>query len=115
MTRQLGALLVSGVNKFSGKCQGKIHHVVVEEEKITPSSKKKLWTTEKVTTIKGVEKGAKKIDDMKEAVFTMPLLKRKLLTTEKVTTSEEVDKGTKNLDNMKEAVVTLRRKDSYNF
>ena len=89
---------MSGVNKFSVNGKGRIHHVIVPKEKITPLSK--------VTTSKEVDKGTKKLDDKKEAVVTTPFSKKKLLTTEKVTTSKEFDKGTKKLDYKKEAVVT---------
>ena len=60
-----------GVNKFSGKGQGKIHHVVVAEEKLTPSPKKKIFTSEKVTTSEEIYKGTKKLYDMKDVVVTI--------------------------------------------
>ena len=81
MTRQLE-------NKFSGKIQGKIHHVVVAKEKNNAIVEEKILTTEKVTTSEEVDKGTKHLDDMKEAVVTKPFLTKTLLTTEKVTTSE---------------------------
>ena len=62
---------MSGVNKFSGKGQGKIHHVVVSEEKVMPLTKKKLVKTEKVAISEEVDKGTKHLDDMKEAVVTI--------------------------------------------
>ena len=68
LTRKLGARTVSGVNKFPGKGQGKIHHVVVSEEKITPLLKKKILTTERVTTSEEFGKGTEKLDDTKEGV-----------------------------------------------
>ena len=61
----------------------------------TKLSKKKLFTTNKVTTSEEVEKVTKNLDDNKEAVVTTKLSKKKLFITNKVTTSEEVDKGTK--------------------
>ena len=44
-TKQLGSWSVSGVNKFDGEDQGKIHHVLVAEEKVTPfpKGKKDKW------------------------------------------------------------------------
>ena len=62
---------MSGVNKFAGKCQGKIHHVVVAEEKSNAIVKEKYLTTEKVTTSKVVDKGNNNLGDMKEAVVTI--------------------------------------------
>ena len=97
---------MSGVNKFSGKGQGKIHHVVVSKEKITPLFKGKLLTTERVATSEEVDKDTKKLDDKKESVVMTPFSKKKLLTTGRVTTSEEVDKGTKKMDSKKKAVFT---------
>ena len=47
-----------GVNKFSGKGQGRIHHVVVSKKK-TPLSKQKVVTSAEVTTIEEVDKGDK--------------------------------------------------------
>ena len=46
---------MSGVNKFSGEGQGKVHHAVVSEEKLTPLPKKKVVTSEKVTPSEKVE------------------------------------------------------------
>ena len=96
---------MSGLNKFSGKFQWKIHHIVVSKEKITPLSKEKILSTENVTTSEEVHKGTKNLDDKKESVVPTPLSKEILSTTEKVTTSEEVDKGTEKLNDKKEAVV----------
>ena len=59
---------------------------------MTPLSKKKLLTTEKVTTSDEVHK-----------------------LTENITTNQDVDKGNEKLEYMKEAVVTIRRKDSDKF
>ena len=41
------------------------------KKQITPLSKNKLLTTEKVITSEEVEKGTKNLDDMKEAVVTI--------------------------------------------
>ena len=58
MTRLLVDWPVSEVNKFSGKVQDKIHHfVVAKRKKVMPLSKKKILTTEKVTTSEEVDKG----------------------------------------------------------
>ena len=62
---------MSGVNKFFGEVQGKIHHVVVSKEKVMPFPKKKILTSEKVTTSEEVDKDAKKLIYMKEAVVTI--------------------------------------------
>ena len=40
-------------------------------KKVTPFPKKKVATSEKVTTIEEIDKGTKNLDDMKEAVFTI--------------------------------------------
>ena len=52
---------MSGVNKFSGEGQGKVHHAVVSEEKLTPLPKKKVVTSEKVTPSEEVDKRTKTI------------------------------------------------------
>ena len=62
---------MSGVNKFAGKGRGKIHHVVVAKEDLTPFPKRKIVTSEKVTTSEEVDKGTKTLYDMKEAVVTI--------------------------------------------
>ena len=59
MTRQLGALPVSVVNKFAGKRQGKIHHVVISKVKNNAIVEEKTLTSEKVTTSENVDKGTK--------------------------------------------------------
>ena len=59
---------MSGVNKFFGKGQGEIHHVVVSERKSNAISKEKVATSDKVTTSEEVDKGTKFLDDMKEVV-----------------------------------------------
>ena len=59
---------MSGVNKFFGKGQGEIHHVVVAERKSNAISKEKVATSDKVTTSEEVDKGTKFLDDMKEVV-----------------------------------------------
>ena len=59
---------MSGVNNFSGEGQGKIHHVVVSEKKVTPLLKKQVVTSEKVTTSEEVEKCNKNLDYMKVEV-----------------------------------------------
>ena len=69
---------MSGVNKFSGKGQGEIHHFVISKEKIMPLLKKKLLTTEKVTTSEKVDKGTKILDDKKEAVVTIPFSEKNI-------------------------------------
>ena len=63
---------MSGVNNFSGKCQGKTHNVVVSKEKSNTIVGEKLLTTEKVTTHEEVDNSPKKIDGMKEVVVTIP-------------------------------------------
>ena len=50
---------MSGVNIYPGKFQGKIHNVVVADEKINAFPKKKSVTSEKVTTSEEVEKCTK--------------------------------------------------------
>ena len=59
---------MSGVNKFPGKGQGEIHHVVVAEEKNNAIVEEKLLTTERVKTSEEFGKGTEKLDDMKEGV-----------------------------------------------
>ena len=56
MTKQLGDQFVSGFNNFFWEGQGKIHHVVVAEEKISTLSKEKVMPSEKVTPSEEVEK-----------------------------------------------------------
>ena len=72
LTRLLGALPVSGVNKFYEKGQRK-------------------------SIMLSVDKDTNIFDDKKEAVVTTPLLEKRLSTTEKVTTSDEVQKCTDNI------------------
>ena len=69
LAKQLGALPVSGVNRFAGEGQGKMYHVFVAKEKINAIEREKIVTSEKVATSEGVEKGTKNMYDMKEAVF----------------------------------------------
>ena len=56
---------MSGFNKFSGKGKRKIYCFVVSEEKSNAMSEEKILTTEKVTTSEEVDKGTKKLDDVK--------------------------------------------------
>ena len=60
-----------GVNKFSGEGQGKIHHVVVADEKSNTIVEEKMVTNEKVTPSEEVDKDNKRLDDMEEAVVIM--------------------------------------------
>ena len=60
---------MSGVNNFSGGGQGKIHHIIVAKEKVTPLPKKRVVTSEKVTASEEVDKGTKTLYVIKEAVF----------------------------------------------
>ena len=62
---------MSGFNKFSGEIQGKFIMFLLPKKKVTPFPKKKLVTSEKVTTSEEVEKGPKNLDDIKEAVLTI--------------------------------------------
>ena len=62
---------MSGVNKFSGEGQGKIHHVVVTKEKVAPFLKKKVVTSEKVTPNYDVEKVTNILNDMEEPLVTI--------------------------------------------
>ena len=54
----------------------------------TSLSKKKVSTTDNVTTSEEVEKGTKIFDEKKKAMVTTPFSKKTLLTDKKVTTSE---------------------------
>ena len=56
---------MSGVNKFDEEGKGKIYHVFVSKENVTPFLKKKIVTSEKVTPCEEVDKGTKHLDDMK--------------------------------------------------
>ena len=55
---------MSGVKTFSGEGQGKIHHVIVAKEKVTPFMKKRVVTSEKITPSKEFGRGTKQLDDM---------------------------------------------------
>ena len=50
------------------KVKGKLIMSSLQKKKVTPFSKKKVVTIEKVTPSEEVDKGTKKLDDMKEAV-----------------------------------------------
>ena len=60
-----------GVNNFDGEGQGEIHHIVVDKEKLTTWLKKKVVTSEKVTTSEEVDRGTKYLDDIKESAVTI--------------------------------------------
>ena len=62
---------MSGVNKFAGEGQGKIHHVFVARRKVAPLPKKKVVPSEKVTPSEEVEKGTNILNDMEEPVHTI--------------------------------------------
>ena len=55
---------MSGVNKFSGKGQGKINHVIFQR-KMTSLLNEKLLSPKNVTTSEEVDKGIKRLDDKK--------------------------------------------------
>ena len=71
MTRQLYAWPEYWVNKYFGKGHGKIHHVIVAEEKSNVIVKEKILTTKKVTRSEEVDKGTKNLDDVKELLVTI--------------------------------------------
>ena len=60
---------MSGVNKFSGEGQGKIHHVVVAENKSSTIYEEKLILSEKVPPSEGVEKGTNILNDVEYPVL----------------------------------------------
>ena len=62
---------MSGVNKFSGEGQGKVHHVLVAEEKVSPLPKKKVVPSEKVTASEEAEKGTNILNYMEDTVHTI--------------------------------------------
>ena len=59
---------MSGGNNFSGEGQGKIHHVVVAKEKLSPLPKKIVVPGEKVTPSEEILKGTNILNDMEESV-----------------------------------------------
>ena len=61
---------MSGVNKFAGKGQGEIHHIVVSKNNNNAAVKGKLLSTDMVTTSEEVHKYTRKLDDTKEVVVT---------------------------------------------
>ena len=71
MTKQLGALPVSGVNNFAEEGQSKIHHFVVSKEKSSNIAKEKVASSEKVTSSEEVEKGNNFFNDMEYPVVTI--------------------------------------------
>ena len=58
---------MSGVNKFSGEGQGKIHHIVVSEVSSTIANEKTV-PSDKFTPSEEVEKGTIILNDMEEPV-----------------------------------------------
>ena len=61
---------MSGVNKFSGEGQGKIHHFVIAKNNCT-IAKEKLEPSKKVTLSDEVEKCTNLLNDMEEPVHTI--------------------------------------------
>ena len=78
----------------------------------TPFLKKKLLTTEKVTTSDELHKHTEKLTTSEDFVKGTDEVHKH---TGNITKNENVDKGTEKLEDMKEAVVTIRRKDSDKF
>ena len=67
---------MSGVNKFDGEGQAKIHHVVlyfqtISKEKVALFPKKKVSPSEKVTPSEDIEKGTNFLNDIEEPVVTI--------------------------------------------
>ena len=77
----------------------------------TSFSKKKVLTTEKVTTSDDVQKRTEKIKKVRRLLNVMMRFTNVLRRLK----SEEVNKGSEKLEDMKEAMVTIRTKDPYNF
>ena len=71
MIRLLGYQSVSGVNNFTGKGQGKIHHVVSNVLDDKKEAVVMMIFLEKKSLTKDVDKGTDELEDMKEAVVTI--------------------------------------------